>query len=164
MKITRDQALAVIHFCRTHNVKYASAATYPNTQAAAEKKQVRSTNGMLLHFPHDPYTRWQGENPRAYVLWYGEPLEDIIEALAFIKMTTRKEELVVLRCKHASKAVEAVEATITGGRVGMFVDNVVTGGRDGVFVDDVATQCVDALAQCVNALAERIIDSYEREE
>jgi hypothetical protein len=151
VKITRDQALAVTHFCRTHKVKYASAATYPNTQAAAEKKQVRSTNGMLLHFPRDPNTRWQRENPRAYVLWYGEPLENIIEALAFIKMTTRKEELIVLRCKHASKAAEAVEATITGGRDGVFVDDVVS--------DEPVTQCVID----ERALAERIIDAYERE-
>ena len=114
MKITRDQAFAVTHFCRTHNVKYASAAMYPKTQAVAEKKQVRSSNGMLLHFPRSINTHWQKENPRAYVLWYGEPLEDIIEALAFIKMTTRKEDLIVLRCKRATKAAEAVE---TGGLV-----------------------------------------------
>lgn len=141
MKITRDQALAVTHFCRTHNVKYASAATYPNTQAAAEKRQVRSSNGMLLHFPRDPNTRWQKENPRAYVLWYGEPLENIIEALAFIKMTTRKEELIVLRCKHASKAAEQVESTIIepGSDTGS--------DTSGVF-----------------AVLSHIIDSYEREE
>jgi hypothetical protein len=111
MKITRDKALAVTAYCRRNRIEYANASTYPGTRAAAERKQIRSTGGMLLHFPRDSSTNgvtWL--NPRAYVLWKGEPLDAIEEACAFILMTQRQRtQIIVLRAIRATDAAEAAE-------------------------------------------------------
>lgn len=109
-KIIRTQALEMTRYCREHNVLYASSATYPNTAKAAAKKNTRTPNGVLIHMPRVTLA----ERERGYVLWFGEPLTEIVEALAFFKMTTRVRELFVLRCQNKiSGAALAVEDEVT---------------------------------------------------
>lgn len=100
MKITRDRALEVTAYCRKHKLTYANQGTYPNTRRAAERAGIRSPGGMLLHFPRNATHNGKvWVNPRAYVCWYGESIDAIEEACAFILMTRQdKPSICILRC------------------------------------------------------------------
>lgn len=115
MKITRDKALAMTAYCRKHKIKYVNQGTYPNTVKSALRSDTKAPNGVRIHFPRDWVdTNKQAivENPRAYVLWEGQPIEQIEEAFAYILMVTRDKELYLVRCKHASQGAEHVEAFV----------------------------------------------------
>ena len=112
MKITRDRALEVTAYCRKHKLSYANASTFPGTRAAALRKNERSPGGMLVHFPRNSRNQLGIEwlNPRAYVLWFGEPIGAIEEACAFILMTQKQRtDITVLRCKPASESATLAE-------------------------------------------------------
>src|SRR5262245_39316131 len=94
-KITRDRALVATAYCRKHNIKYVGQGSYPNTVKSALKANTTAPNGVRIHFPRDWVdTNKQAlvENPRAYVLWFGEPIEQVAEAFAYILMVTRDKE------------------------------------------------------------------------
>lgn len=119
MKITRDKALAMTAYCRKHKIKYVNQGTYPNTVKSALRSDTKAPNGVRIHFPrdwtqkdHKTQEHMLVENPRAYVLWQGEPVELIEEAFAYILMVTRDKELYLVRCKHASQGAEHVEAFV----------------------------------------------------
>lgn len=100
-KISWNAAHAVVAYCKEHNIHYSNETTYPNTFASGLRHNRRTSNGMLYHLPRErePWGKntWQSAN-RVYLCWYGEPIEQVIESLAFCKMTTNRE-LWVLRCK-----------------------------------------------------------------
>lgn len=98
-KISWNAAHAVAAYCREHNITYSNEATYPNPFVAGTKKNLRTTNGMLYHLPRTTASPWIKETEaRVYLCWFGEPMEQVIESLAFLRMTTPRQ-LWVLRCK-----------------------------------------------------------------
>lgn len=114
MKITRQQALEMTAYCRRMGLKYTSEGSY--SIRAGLKRETKAPNGVRIHFPRDwivqhhtlsePMLR---ENPRVYVLWFGEPLSVIEEACAYILMVTRDKEIYVIRASNASLAAEQGE-------------------------------------------------------
>lgn len=99
-RITRAQAIEVIAWCSSMNVAYGSMSSYSSVRPIARKKNIRCPmNNMLLHLPRDHTTGPHGgiENPRVYVIWRGEPLAQVIETCAYIRMTTNRKYITVLR-------------------------------------------------------------------
>ncbi len=114
MKITRDKALEITALCRKHGFKYVGAGSYGNPARAGLKAGTKAPNGVRIHFPRDQvdtYNKALVENPRVYVLWFGEPKEAIEEACAYLLMITRDKEIYVVRCnENISKAAEEIES------------------------------------------------------
>lgn len=99
-RITRAQAIEVIAWCTSMQVGYGSMSSYASVRSIARKRNIRCpTNNMLLHYPRVRITgAWAvQENPKAYIIWRGEPLEQVIETCAYVRMTTNKRFLMVLR-------------------------------------------------------------------
>lgn len=98
-RISREQASEVIAWCRENHVMYGSMSSYASVRPAARKHNITTTNGMLVHYPRAHITGRDGGRPnnKAYLVWRGEPLASLIESLAFIRMTTDRTCLMVLR-------------------------------------------------------------------
>lgn len=102
-RISWNDAHAVAQYCRAHNVEYANESNYPNTFQAGAKKNLRTHNGMMYHRPRTAVSPWsREEHQRLYLCWYGEPIEEVIAALAELTMTS-KRQLWLLRCKTKRK-------------------------------------------------------------
>lgn len=105
MKITRDKALAVTAYCRRHNLNYVGEGQYPNSVKAGLRAGTKAPGGVSIHLPRGhkkPEDAMRWPQKRAYVLWQGESIEAIEDACAFILMTTKRDLIYIVRCKHVS--------------------------------------------------------------
>lgn len=98
-KISWNQAHAAVAYCAEHNINYSNETTIPNTFKSGLKKNLRTPNGMIYHVP-PPNKSWsrQEKDMRAYLYWYGESMDEIIESLAFLRVLTQRT-LVLVRSK-----------------------------------------------------------------
>lgn len=79
------RAQSVTRYLRTQGIKYASSNAYASAVRMANKVGTRTSNGMKYRAPEpDP----AGE-PRMYLIWEGQTVEQVREAQAFAVMMER---------------------------------------------------------------------------
>lgn len=116
--LSRAQGRNMRKYCEEHNVKYTHQTAYINTMRAAVKRELRTSNGMLYHVPRgvelsnlDSKSSIQTILGRVYLLWFNEPSDTVIESLAFLRMATQRE-IMLVRCNKKLLQEKPSEARI----------------------------------------------------
>src|SRR5262245_11489669 len=107
-KITRDKVLALMHWCRTNKVRYQRANGYSSAVDIARRNQTRTHNNILYYAPEKKpgphFTYAPADLQRAYIIWEGQDVDDVKDAVAWLIMATGRSDILVLRANGASQA------------------------------------------------------------
>lgn len=77
------RAQSVTRHLRSNGIQYASEGAYASAVRMANKAGTRTSNGMKYRVPeHDP----AADNLRMYLIWEGQTVEQVREAMAFAIM------------------------------------------------------------------------------
>lgn len=92
------RAQSVTRYLRANDIKYASENAYASAVRMANKIGTRTSNGMKYRVPEvDP-----AAEPRMYLIWEGQTVDQVREAQAFAIMMERVPFVVM--CMHGMQA------------------------------------------------------------